>query len=134
VPGAAVQYAKMGWHVLRVRPNKAPLEPHGVKDAICDPEEVARRYKAAPGCGIGAATGVGNTPVIVDIDGEEGARTWAALIAEHGEPKTWVSRTKNGGFHIWFQPWGAKRHIRWAPGLDLLGIGGYGIVAPTPGY
>lgn len=146
---AARDYLDRGLSVIALT-GKMPngkVHPHGLHDAFTgllahgDHPTDSYLYDGCPGCvmprafkhsqttGIGILTG----PVyhVVDIDGEEGAAQWKALVgADDYMPTRWVARTGRG-LHLWFgsiEPWpttklGAK--------LDFKGVGGYVAAPPS---
>ena len=86
---------------------KHPRNVGGFKEASADPAQIALWFGAeAPPSNIGIATGEGSGLTVIDVDigaGKQGAETWAALIAEHGEPQTLMAQTGSGGMHVFFR-------------------------------
>jgi hypothetical protein len=84
------------------------------------------------------ATGPDSGVFVLDVDGEAGRTSLAALEAQHGPlPVTLVSLTGrgDGGEHRWFN-YPAAREIRGSAGklgegLDVRATGGYVIVPPS---
>jgi hypothetical protein len=84
------------------------------------------------------ATGPDSGVFVLDVDGESGRASLAALEAQHGPlPVTLVSLTgrSDGGEHRWFN-YPANREIRGSAGklgegLDVRATGGYVIVPPS---
>jgi hypothetical protein len=131
--------AQRGWRLLpcAVR-GKAPLLKGW--PALASSDLAALRSWAAeyPGCNWGVATGPGSRVFVLDVDGEAGRASLAALEAEHGLlPSTLTSKTgrADGGEHRWFK-YPAACEIRGsagklAEGLDIRATGGYVIVPPS---
>lgn len=68
---------------------------------------------------------------VVDIDGEEGARNWLALVGEESFlPDRWVAKTGRG-LHLWYARTGPTPSMRIADLLDLKGQGGYVAAPPS---
>ena len=102
---AALAYARAGFPVFPVRVDKAPLTPHGFKDATTEEtqirewwSEVARRRMRMP---TGALSGV----VVLDVDPRHGGdESLAQLVEEHGPlPDGPVVNTGGGGRHLYFK-------------------------------
>jgi putative DNA primase/helicase len=91
--------------------------------------------------GIGIITGSRSRLLIVDVDtkhqsGDISWEAWRAERANDGQelPDAPLVRTPSGGFHLWFRiPEGlvVKRWIKWLPGVDILGDGGFTCLPPT---
>lgn len=78
--------------------------------------------------GIGIVTGAPSGIVVLDVDGQEGANT----LGERGHPPTPMVRT-GSGVHLYFKHPGGHRPnaIRFLPGVDLKGDGGYVVAPPS---
>ncbi len=134
---AALGYAKRGWAVFPCD-GKAPLTPHGFKDAVTDPEAVLSLFSKHPIANVGIATGKvsGFFPLDVDVrDEKQGRESLAELERIHGAlPHTIESVTWSGGRHILFRyPAHDDVPCRTAflPGLDVKSDGGYIIAPPS---
>jgi len=114
----------------RVR-EKEPLTTHGFKDASIDEHQVAKWWSQWPEANIGIATGDGL--LVLDVDGEEGEKTLAALIAVHGPlPATPEQRTGKGRHFMFGVPSEFRNSAKkLGAGLDTRGDGGYIIAAPS---
>ena len=81
----------------------------------------------------GAATGTVSGFVVLDVDGEDGKNSLAALMSAHGElPKTLTSKTGKG-FHYLFKAPVTElpNRTRMEPGLDIRADGGYIVIPPS---
>jgi hypothetical protein len=85
--------------------------------------------------GIGILTGgqfdTGGGYYVVDIDGEDGAAQWKALVGS-GEyiPDRWAAKTGRG-LHLWvadIEPWPT---VKLGSKLDFKGVGGYVAAPPS---
>lgn len=153
---AALAYVRRGWAVFPLHSvdrerkctcgvpdcpdaGKHPRIPKGVKGASKSIEQVEKWFGLDEGadlCNIGLATGEGSGITVVDIDisdGHAGAETWAALIEEHGEPKTLTAQTGSGGLHLFFAYNSAVSSSTntFGPGIDCRNDGGYVVAAPS---
>jgi hypothetical protein len=110
-------------------PGEAPRTRHGLKDATADSAQIDAWWGQWPRANVGVATGVASGVVVLDIDGDDGLSTLADLPTL---PDTWRSRTGRGE-HVWFaHPGGTVgNRVRFRPGLDLRGDGGYVLVPPS---
>lgn len=141
----ALSYASSGWAVLPLcwpdaaghcacgrkhtgrDIGKAPLTPHGVKDASTD-ERVVRRYWCTPDANVGIATGAVSGLVVLDVDGPDGV----ASLAGKTIPPTPCVLTSNGKHFYFRHPGGVIRNfVKKLPGLDLRGDGGYVVAPPS---
>lgn len=115
-------------------PGKHPRLLHGLKDASADLPAVAawwRRWKSA---NIGLLTGASARLVVIDLDGEEGMDSWAALTEGRDLPVTREAITGGGGRHIYFlHPGGTigNSASRLGDHVDVRGDGGYVVAPPS---
>ncbi len=130
---AALDYASAGCQVFPCRPrDKQPAIPGGFHAATTNPETV-RRYWRIPDRNIGIATGARSGFWILDVDGDAGEATLAALEHEHGPlPQTREVATARGR-HLWFDyaepiPSTAGRI---GTGLDTRGDRAYCVAPPS---
>ncbi len=126
----ALRYAAYGWHVIPVRPRgKAPLTPHGVKDATADPDTLRAWWAEYPEANIGVALGSASGIVVLDVDDLNALRD---LIEQHGPlPDTAVAITGRGRHYFFKCPPGGVRTRRIAPGVELRADGSYVVVPPS---
>ena len=122
---------KLGWALLaadaglRVHPLRANTKIAIIKDwptlATTDIETIKKWWTTYPNANIGIATGNGG-PVVVDVDGEEGAANEEKLEL----PWTHCVRTPHG-HHLYFKTDQPVRNSakKLAPGIDVRGDGGY---------
>jgi hypothetical protein len=122
----------MGWPLFPCSARtKAPLTPHGFKDATCDLRRIEEWYYQYPGCAWGCATSAERGVIDIDIR-HGGDKTLAALEAKHGPmPITPRAKTGGGGWHYLCSfPPGTKCG-KAAPGIDRKAEGGYFILPPS---
>lgn len=131
--------AECGWRLLPCAPRgKTPLLKRWPTLASSDLAAIQEWAAKHPECNWGVATGPGSRVFVLDVDGEAGKASLAALEGQHGPlPVTLVSLTGrgDGGEHRWFN-YPAAREIRGSAGklgegLDIRGAGGYVIVPPS---
>lgn len=127
---AALSYAARGWSIIPVN-GKAPLTPHGVKDATGDPAVLgdwwAKWPNAAPAVAL-RASGV----AVLDCDSAEAIKEAEALLDGVRCP---VAETPSGGQHYIIAadglPTGRWVHRGASGRLDLLSDG-YVVLPPGP--
>lgn len=128
-------YSAMNWALFPCsNTSKAPLTPHGFKDATTNIEQLLSWYRQFPGCAWGTPTSAERG--VMDSDPRNGGDvTLADLIAKHGPlPPTPRVRTGGDGFHDWLRfPPGTRSGVI-ARGLDRKAEGGYVIVPPSKIY
>ena len=114
---------------------KHPLTHHGLKDASIDLQTICSWWERWPDANLGLLTGSASGLVALDIDGEAGRASLAALNAQFGSlPDTTQSKTKRG-HHIFFQ-YPKAQEIRGSvgqlgAGLDIRAEGGYVVIPPS---
>jgi len=131
--------AARGWRLLPVKARaKAPQVKEWQKVATSNLDQLEGWARQFPGCNWGVATGPDSAVWVLDVDGQKGRASLAALEAEHGPlPLTLSSRTgrEDGGEHRWFA-WPVDRDVRnsasgLAAGLDVRGAGGCVVIPPS---
>lgn len=126
---AALAYASMGWPVLPLTPrDKTPLGKlvrTGLKEATTDLGQVRTWWEMYPAANIGLRTG--DAFDVVDLDGDAAIASLRGLAPGYKHPGP-VSATGKG-YHLLFQPTGARNAAARLPGIDFRGQSGY-IVAP----
>lgn len=131
--------AQRGWRLLPCAlRGKVPLIKCWPALASSDPATLNIWREKHPACNWAVATGKDSGVFVLDVDGETGRSSLAALEAQHGTlPETLVSRTGRleGGEHRWFN-YPADREIRGSAGrlghgLDIRGADGYVVVPPS---
>lgn len=139
---AALEYARHGWPIFPVRPNKHPYTAHGFLDASADEQKVRSWWKKWPKAGIGLACGAAGVFVVdLDVDKEKGldaVSLFEQLRDSRRHGSGLVVRTPRGGLHLYYKmPTPAvtstargEKHAT-LPGVDLRGEGGYAIL-PSP--
>jgi len=124
---------------------KHPRTKNGSKDATLDPDQIRKWWTTWPTANIGIATGHAlpkgpghdhHTLAVIDIDGETGKASLAALEVERGTLVPSV-RTGGGGLHIYAAipndltvRNSQARQDGWE-GIDLRGQGGYVVAPPS---
>lgn len=129
--GAAAAYADMGCVVLPLR-GKIPFTARGHLDATRDYLLIDSWFARWPAAGVGIATGAPSGVWVLDVDGDAGAASLAALPSL---PVTVEAITRRGRHFYFRMP--ADGEIRnsastLAPGLDTRGTGGYIVAPPSP--
>jgi Bifunctional DNA primase/polymerase, N-terminal/Primase C terminal 1 (PriCT-1) len=146
---AALDYAARGWRVFPLwwpvgrtcscpagigcaSPAKHPMTRRGLHEATTDAATVTAWWQRSPRANLGIATGGGL--FVVDVDGETGAESCAALEQRFGElPRTVEVVTGSGGLHVYLS---VDREVRntagqLGPKLDTRGDGGYVVAPPS---
>lgn len=129
---AAVELAKDGFYLLRVRPgDKRPVD-EWKNTMTCDPEQVAKAW-ADGEYNIGIAA-MPSGVFAIDVDGPQGEYELSRLEEQHGRlPATMEVRTpgRGGGRHLYFAaPEGTQLLPRLRPGLDVK-HNGYLLAPPS---
>jgi hypothetical protein len=146
---AALVYHAHGWHPVVLggvrdehstcrkgaacpRPGKHPLGSNWTRP-LRDAAAVRDAFAAHPGANVGLLTGHGFW--VLDVDGDEGVASLAALEAQHGPlPITLCIRTGAGGWHLYFRTPGGPplpRRTQLAPGLTSHAYGDYVVAPPS---
>lgn len=136
---AAREYAKNGIYVFplyvsRKADGKKDVRPLGLWRSISSTSlaDIGAWEQQYPDAGLGIDCGKSGL-VVIDPDGEEGVQNWEAL---NPEAPFWIVGTPGGGQH-WFYA-AAPDHVigndqdgKVAPSVDVRGLGGFVIAAPT---
>ena len=136
LPDAALAYAARGWAVLPCQHrDKAPLTPHGVHDAATDPAAIRAWWAKWPKANVGLACGPSGL-VVIDLDGETGSDSWAALKQRIGFNDDTALALTGRGVHLYFRapegvPIGNDAGRKLGPGIDVKSAGGYVITPPS---
>ena len=129
---AALRYLHRGWSVLPTGSGKRPIVGRWEEYQRRTPTEgeVREWWTRWPDSGVGVVTGSVSGVVVVDADGEEGERSAAALI----QGPTLTARTGGGGRHFYLKHPGGHVPcaVRFKPGLDCRGDGGFAVLPPSP--
>jgi hypothetical protein len=124
----AAELAGEGFRVFEIPGRvKSPPVAGWQRIATSDPEKAGRIPISS---NLGIATGAGL--LVLDVDGEAGAQSLAALELMHGAlPETCRVSTPSGGVHYYFTSDApiANSASKIGPKLDIRGEGGY-VVAP----
>lgn len=117
-------------------PGKHPVGmvvPHGLKDATTDGAVIRDWWTRYPHAHLAMLTGAASGRDALDVDGDEGRASLAALEKQHGPlPTTQEALTGGGGRHVFFahRP-GLRNAVKFLPGLDIRTDGGYVLVEPS---
>ena len=127
--------AARGLSVFPCLDTKAPVCPHGFKDATKDPDAVRVLWNRYPGPLVGVPTGEATGLDALDVDPRHHGNEW--LDQHYAElPPTRTHRTRSGGWHLLFLHLEGVRNSagRIAPGVDVRGEGGAIIWWPAAGF
>jgi hypothetical protein len=137
----ALHYAAAGWPVFPCTPDgtpepdhKAPLTPHGFKDATIDPAQIRAWWVRWPDANIGIATGAPG-PDVLDVDKHEDGDGFAAFnrlkrAGMLGGARALV-RTRSGGLHAYYAGTAQQCGRLRVHHLDFKAAGGYVIAPPS---
>jgi hypothetical protein len=132
---AAVWYATKGIAVFPVRPRGKEPYPgsRGFKDATTNLDQVRRWWTERPNSNIGLPTG--DLFDVIDVDGEQGARSYRELLLSKTLPATYGCATTGRpcSRHLYIRPTGDGCATDILPGLDYRGRGGYVVAPPSIG-
>lgn len=129
-------YAQRGWQSFPIKPrDKTPLVKW-TEAATNDEKTAVGWFDNYPEANIGIACGKRSGIVVLDVDAAHGGyESLTELIAQYGNlPETFISKTGNGGEHIFFRHPGIEIHNsagKLGRGLDIRGDGGYVVAPPS---
>lgn len=131
---AALQYQKMGFSVIPVRPDKKKpfISWQEFQGRKATEMEIRQWWGKWPGAMIGIVTGEISGLYAVDCDTQEGFDSIQEHLPDSLEIPT--ARTPRGGWHFYFQNptnSGLTTKAGILPGVDIRGEGGYIIAAPS---
>lgn len=110
------------------RPGKHPRNHGGLTNASTAPDVITDWWRRWPGANIGGRTGV--VFDVCDVDGPDGTAALAPVLkAYHGLAP--LVRTGSGGWHLIYAPTGLGNRVRFLPGVDWRGTGGYVVLPPS---
>jgi len=140
----AVQIAATGQAVFPCHPGtKAPLTPHGFKDASLNADQISEWWGRYPNAWIASPTGNESHRLVIDLDRKpgqaDGVIEWPKFLSDNGidEIETKTIQTPSGGRHLVFncdEDLGSLPLNKLWPGIEVKSNGGYVIVPPSPGY
>lgn len=115
-------------------PGKHPRISKGFHVATTDKKQIRAWWTRWPHANIGMATGRPSGLVVLDVDEDVGIKSMNKI--DEPVPDTYTVVTQGGGLHLYFKApdHEVRGRIRFLPGLDLRGDGGYVVVPPSPGY
>lgn len=109
-------------------PGKHPRNRHGLNAASTDPAVIHSWWTTWPDANIGGRTGV--VFDVCDIDSADGIAAVRPLLgASHR--KMPLIRTGSAGWHLIFAPTGHGNRVKFLPGVDWRGAGGYVVLPPS---
>jgi hypothetical protein len=109
-------------------PGKHPRNRNGLKAASTDPDVIHSWWTTWPDANIGGRTGV--VFDVCDIDSADGIKAVRPLLGAHHRVIPLI-RTGSGGWHLIFAPTGLGSRVRFLPGVDWRGVGGYVVLPPS---
>jgi Bifunctional DNA primase/polymerase, N-terminal len=109
-------------------PGKHPRNRHGLNAATTDPETIHRWWTTWPTANIGGRTGI--VFDVCDIDSADGITAVRPLLGADHRTMPLV-RTGSGGWHLIFAPTGHGNRVKFLPGVDWRGAGGYVVLPPS---
>jgi len=136
---SALSYAKHGFHVFPVWPNrKKPIIKDWPNRATTDEVTIRRWWSRDPDANIGIATGPSGL-IAIDVDVKNGAigmESWRDILQEHGQAlgETLTTETPTGGLHMIYRSNGLPVRNsagKLASGIDVRANGGYIIAPPS---
>jgi len=132
--------AARGWCLFPVKMRaKAPLVKAWPEVATSDLVQLEAWAAEFPACNWGMATGSASGVVVIDVDGEEGRRSWANLKRQGltlPPTLTVLTGRPTGGQHRYYQmPSGVDFRNdetgKIGPHIDVRGTGGYVVFPPS---
>lgn len=156
----ALAYHRAGHHVLPVNEDKTPaIQGSWRQYQTAQTEDDVTRLFSAPHWGVAILTGINGLEVIdIDCKYDLTGKLEVDFMLESDKlnenapaiVNLAVSRTKSGGYHVYYRcttPEGSKK-LAMRPGtekeqadgdkklvlIETKGVGGYVVVAPSPGY
>lgn len=131
---AALDYARRGWPVLRVKPlSKAPMTTAWQRAATTDAGLVAAWWQETPKANIGLLCGVAFDVLDIEAPAVAPLRDW---MAQRGYrlPESPVAWSARGGFHVYCAPTGGRKRDLYLGALRLgehRGIGAQVLAPPS---
>lgn len=102
---------------------------NGCLDATLDAKQIETWWYGWPNANIGIATA---GFLIVDLDGQEGIKSWSSLEDQHGTIPTLAVATGSGGIHLYYRSSvGRNSASKIATKIDTRGDGGYVVAPPS---
>lgn len=129
---AALDYRSRGWSVmpiLRQQEKKPAIKWKHLQTRQPNEKELRHWFKKS-GLNLGIVTGEISGFFALDVDGEGGFET----ILQHGEwPRTVETQSRRFRHQLWFllPDWKVSNAVKFLPGLDLRGAGGYVVCPPS---
>jgi hypothetical protein len=114
--------------------SKSPLTRNAYKDASSNPQTITAWFEGRQDANLAVVTGKVSGVVIIDVDGELGAKTLTALEAKHEQlPATLTAETARGKHYYYRYPSGVTipTSKKLGEGLDVKSDGGYCVCPPS---
>lgn len=137
---AAVAYHGLGWNVIPISREKVPCCKWGPWQNQRQPLDfVARIFADHPDANVAVLTGAASRIVVLEVDGDDGRASLAAL----GAPPDWTPRVRSRrGHHYYFRhpgyvapSWAHSEKVATTPahlrGLDFRGDPGLVVAPPS---
>jgi hypothetical protein len=146
---AALGYAARGWFVFPcawiegvacsckdpecISPGKHPLTPHGLLEATNDPALVRDFWTKFPKANIAVVTGAKSGIAVVDVDDVALAKSELERLCPGYSFRSVPLQKTGKGWHLAFAYPGihVKTVVKFLPGMDSRGDGGYIMAAPS---
>lgn len=128
----ALSYLDRGWSVVPVQAGgkTALVKWKDYQERRPTPDEIRQWWTQWPDANIAVITGSISGLIVLDVDGDEGAGS----LKDKEIPPTRQARTVKGTHHYYRHPGGyIASGVRFLPGLDLRGDGGYVVAPPSRG-
>lgn len=127
---SALRYAGRGWAVFPLNGKRPFPDSHGHHDATTDARTIRRWWRLYPDANIGIRCDSRVGPIVLDIDGPEGAAFIEGLTLEDTLRATSGRRHRQ---HLYYAPNGTevKRSLKIETQVDVLGDNGYVVAPPS---
>jgi hypothetical protein len=131
-----LRLAARGFQLFPCKPHsKEPAVSNWRKLATADPKKLVRWFTDFPEANWAVATGPVSGIFVVDLDGEQGERSWSELCQQNGgEVSTLTVRTPRGRHPYFCYPVGSEIRnsaSKIALSVDVRGQGGYVLCPPS---
>ena len=138
---AALAWAAAGYPVFpcwntpeNVVTHKAPLTPHGFKDATTNPEQIKAWWTKWPTALIGMPCGRASGMIVTDIDRHVDRPNGFEHLPQWAELSNHIAKTAGDGRHLYYADDGQTGIVHPFPGVEVRGEGHYVILPGSEGY